>query len=84
MENCTMRGDAAELPTSQHNHIADSFVSPQEALQIRYTDTLKSAVTEDTSGKTNSHFVNRIYDRQFGLHGGAIHKAAIVYLGMDQ
>jgi hypothetical protein len=38
-----------------------------------HTHTLKTAGTEGASSKTNFSKVKRLYTRQFGLHGGAIH-----------
>jgi hypothetical protein len=42
------------------------------------------AGAKGASGKTKSGIVNRIYYTQLGLLDGAIHEAAIVYLGEDE
>jgi hypothetical protein len=44
---------------------------------------LQTAGKEGVSNKMESIVVNRIYYRQLGLLGGAIHEASIVYLGAD-
>jgi hypothetical protein len=60
-----VRGDGAESPTSWHSYREeDSSTRRVEVLQM-----------EGASGKMNSCIVDRVYDRQFGLCGIAIHEA---------
>jgi hypothetical protein len=61
--------DEAELPALLYTNTKDSSSRREMVLH-----TLYPAGMEGTYDKTNTSTVDRVYGRQFRLHGGALHK----------